>query len=134
MSIAPIKRSVEVKGAPAQAFELFATRMGEWWPKGKTVGKKPHAAIVLDPIPGGRWIERDQDGRETQWGKDFTFDPDLVTEVELTFAPVENGTLVTLEHRHLERFGAAAERVAGALSGGWSPRLDQFAAFANTHA
>ncbi len=151
MSIAPIKRSVQVKVAPARAFELFATRMGDWWPKGKTIGKKPAVAVTLDPVPGGKWVERDEDGVEAQWGKvlawepptrlllgwqlnsEFAFDPDLVTEVELTFAPVEGGTLVTLEHRQLERFGDAAERVAGQLAG-WLPRLADYAAFADDHA
>ena len=149
MSIAPIKRSVQVKVAPAQAFELFTARMGDWWPKGKTIGKRSHVAITVEPMPGGKWAERDDDGAEMQWGKvlaweppsrlllawqlnsEFVFDPDLVTEVELTFAPIEDGTLVSLEHRHLERFGDAAERVAASLAGGWSPRLENYAAFVN---
>lgn len=149
MSVAPINHAVQVKIAPAQAFDLFTTRMGNWWPKGKTVGKKPHVAIVIEPLAGGRWAERDEDGVETQWGKvlvwepptrlllawqlnsAFVFDPNLLTEVELTFSESAGGTLVTLEHRNLERFGDAAERLAGVLAGGWSPRLDQFAVFAN---
>ena len=149
MSIAPIKRSVQLTSAPDRAFDLFATRMGDWWPKGKTIGKKPAVAVTLDPAPGGKWAERDEDGVETQWGKvlaweppgrlllgwqlngDFAFDPDFITEVELTFAPNDGGTLVTLEHRNLERFGDAAERVAGQLGGGWAPRLEDYAAFAN---
>ena len=152
MSIAPIRRSVHVKAAPGRAFDLFATRMGDWWPKGKTIGKKPAVAVTLDPAPGGKWVERDEDGVETQWGKviaweppgrlllgwqlnsDFTFDPNFVTEVELTFEPKDGGTLVTLEHRNLERFGDAAERVTGQLGGGWTPRLGDFAVFANSHA
>ena len=152
MSIAPIKRSVQVKAAPARAFDLFATRMSDWWPGGKTIGKTPAIAVTLDPIPGGKWVERDEDGVETQWGKvlawepparlllgwqlnsGFTYDPDLVTEVELTFVPHDGGTLVTLEHRHLERFGDAAERVASQLADGWPSRLADYAAFANAHA
>jgi hypothetical protein len=42
MSIAPITRSVDVKAPPARAFELFATRMADWWPRGRTVAKQPH--------------------------------------------------------------------------------------------
>lgn len=149
MSIAPIIRAVQVKVSPAQAFDLFANHLGKWWPRGKTVGKKPHVAIVIEPLAGGRWAERDEDGVETQWGKvlawepparlllawqlnsEFVFDPGLLTEVELTFSESAGGTLVTLEHRNLERLGNAAERVAGVLAGGWPPRLDQFAVFAN---
>jgi uncharacterized protein YndB with AHSA1/START domain len=151
MSIAPIVRTVEVKAPPARAFELFATRMGDWWPRGRTVGKNPHAAIVVEPHAGGRWFERDADGEECHWGKVLAWEPpsrlllgwqlttawaydaDFVTEVELTFAPAEGGgTLVTLEHRDLERFGADAERHAASLGGGWPTLLADFARFADT--
>ena len=152
MSIAPIVKSVAVKAPPARAFELFAGQMERWWPKGKTVGKKPHVAIVLEPRVGGRWFERDAEGNETQWGKvlawepprrlllgwqlnsQWTYDPDFLTEVELTFAPVEGGgALVTLEHRNLERFGADAEKLAGQLGGGWPQILADFGAYADSH-
>ncbi len=150
MSIAPIVRTVQVKAPPARAFELFATRMADWWPKGRTVGKNPHEAIVVEPRAGGRWFERDAEGLEMQWGKvlaweppsrlllgwqlnsTFTYDPDLVTEVELTFAPADGGgTLVTLEHRDLERFGADAARIADQLGGGWPNFLALFVQFAD---
>src|SRR5205085_3767289 len=120
------------------AFDLFVTHMGEWWPKGHSIGKAPHVAVVVEPRTGGRWFERDADGRETHWGKvlaweppsrlllawqigsDWGFDPNLLTEVELTFEPARGGgTLVTLEHRDLERFGTDAVRHAGLLGGGW---------------
>ncbi len=61
----------------------------------------------------------------------FAYDPDLVTEVELTFAPLGSGARVTLEHRNLERFGADAERVTGLLGGGWPGFLGGYAAFAD---
>lgn len=149
MSISPISRIVEVKAPPETAFEIFTARMGDWWPQGRTLGAKPAVAIILEPRPGGRWAERDEDGMETRWGKvlaweppgrlllgwqlnsEFTYDPELLTEVELTFSPTATGTRVTLEHRHLERFGDAAERVAGQLAGGWMPRLQDYVDFLN---
>jgi uncharacterized protein YndB with AHSA1/START domain len=152
MSIAPIIRTVVVKAAPARAFELYLTHMEQWWPKGQTIGKSPHVAIVLEPRVGGRWFERDADGTETHWGKvlawepparlllgwqinsQWNYDPDFVTEVELTFAPAEGGgTLITLEHRNLERFGADAARHAERLGGGWPKHLAQFVEYANAH-
>jgi hypothetical protein len=54
MSIAPIVHSVDVRAAPARAFELFAGRMGDWWPRGRTIGAGPHAEIVVEPREGGR--------------------------------------------------------------------------------
>jgi uncharacterized protein YndB with AHSA1/START domain len=150
MTIAPIVRTIQVKAAPARAFELFATRMSDWWPRGKTIGKAPHATIVAEPRAGGRWFERDAEGRETQWGQvlawepparlllgwqincEWGYDPKLLTEVELTFAPAAGGgTLVTLEHRNLERFGVDALRHVEKLGGGWPSRLAEFAHFAD---
>ena len=152
MSIAPIVRSVRTKAPPERAFQLFATRIADWWPKGRTIGAQPHVTIEIEPHPGGRWYERDAEGHETRWGTvkayeppvrlllawqikpDWTFDPDFATEVEVTFAPAEDGgTLVTLEHRHLERFGAAAQDQAEKLGGGWPKFLGLFADFADTH-
>jgi uncharacterized protein YndB with AHSA1/START domain len=40
---------------------------------------------------------------------DWKFDPDLLTEVEVTFTAEGDGARVNLEHRHLERMGEHAE-------------------------
>jgi len=152
MTIAPVVREVDVKCAPARAFELFTTRMAGWWPKGMTIGKEPFAEIVLEPYVGGLWLERDAQGDETRWGEvlawdpphgfvlawrinaQFNYDPDFITEVELTFtANADGGAKVRLEHRKLENFGADAERLAGMLGGGWPTHLANFAEYAATH-
>ena len=152
MSIAPVVKSVTVKVSPERAFELFAAHMGRWWPVGKTVGKSPHVEIVIESRAGGRWFERDAEGVETNWGKvlaweppkrlllgwqldsRFSYNPDLLTEVELTFAAAKGGgSIVTLEHRNLERFGADAEKVAGQISVGWARFLADFARYADAH-
>jgi uncharacterized protein YndB with AHSA1/START domain len=148
--IAPIVQTVEVRAAPARAFEVFTARMGEWWPQGMTIGAKPHVAVVVEPRRGGRWFERDEDGAEADWGKVLAWeppsrlllawqinsrwahDPAFETEVELTFAPRHGGgTLVTLEHRNLERFGADAAAHAAQLRGGWPGLVAAFAALAD---
>ena len=148
MSIDPIRHIVVVKAPPARAFELFAAHMDHWWPRG--IGEKPHVAIVVEPWTEGRWFERDADGNETHWGKvlaweppsrlllawqitsQWTYDTELLTEVELTFAALDGGgTRVTLEHRHLERFGRDAAQHVERLDGGWPKRLAEFAHFAD---
>ncbi len=153
MSIAPIRHVIDVKGTPEQAFTLFASRMGDWWPKDKTPGDTPMADIVMEPRTGGRFYEIDAQGAQHQWGtvlvwnppgqlligwqlgNDWRFDPDLVTEVELTFEPAGEGrTRVTLEHRHLERFGDNAEKRRAELNGGWPSRLADYTAFTETNA
>ena len=104
----------------------------------KLIGKSPFVEIVIEPRAGGRWFERDAEGIDTNWGKviawepptrlllgwqldsRFAYNPDLLTEVELTFAPAAaGGAVVTLEHRNLERFGDDAEKIAAQLGGGW---------------
>lgn len=148
MTIAPIVRSVTVKAPPARAFAVFTGSIAKWWPTGQTIGARPHVDIIIEPHGGGRWFERSADGVETEWGRvlaweppnrlllawqigaDFKYDASLETEVELTFVAKADGTLVTLEHRNLERFGAAAESMATTLGGGWPKFLQLFADFA----
>jgi uncharacterized protein YndB with AHSA1/START domain len=149
MTIAPIKQTVSVKLPPDRAFQVFTARMGEWWPRGKTIGKDPHRIVVVEPRADGRWYEEDEAGKQCEWGKvidwdpphrlllawqldaSFSYDPELETEVLITFETEGTGTRVQLEHRNLERFGPSAERVAGQLAGGWPSRLQDFVDFAN---
>jgi uncharacterized protein YndB with AHSA1/START domain len=151
MTIAPVIKTVDVRCPPARAFELFTGRMAAWWPATHHIGGASFAAIVIEPLAGGRWFERDAAGVETQWGKvlawgppgrvllawqlnaDWKYDPDLETELEITFAPVGAGTRVRLEHRNLERFGDSAERIAEMLRGGWPTIAEGFASFADQH-
>jgi len=150
MTIAPIRHATRVKAPPAKAFEIFTGQIGRWWPQGHGVGAQPLVEVVIEPGVGGRWFERDADGRETQWGRvldwdppgrivlawqlnrEKRFDPDLVTEVELTFSPATGGgTDVKLEHRNLERFGQDADQWLASIGGGWAQKLSEFAAFAD---
>ena len=153
MTISPVVRTVEVKAPPARAYELFVARITDWWPKGTTVSKAPHEAIVVEPKAGGAWFERDADGKVTPWGKvlvweppsrlvlgwqlnsRFAYDPDFLTEVEVSFAATSGGgTRVTLEHRDLERFGADAETVAEQIGRGWPARLTDYARYTDSQA
>lgn len=148
MSIAPIVQTVTVKPPPPRAFELFVTRMQDWWTKGRTIGKSPHVAIVAEPRAGGRWYETDAQGVETDWGRvlawepprrllfawqinsRFTYDPQVTTEVELTFTPAEGGgTVVRLEHRNLEGLGVDAAATSDLLRNGWPGVLGGYAEF-----
>ncbi len=148
---APVRKTVRVKAPPARAFQVFASRMGDWWPKSHSVGASPQADVIIEPRAGGRWYERGADGSECQWGRvlaweppsrlllawqldaDWTFDPELVTEVELRFIAEGAGMArVELEHRLLERMGARAEEVRASVDSprGWSGILEGYAAVA----
>jgi hypothetical protein len=56
------------------------------------------------------------------WDASWQYDPALLTEVEVRFTEVgPRQTRVELEHRDLDRFGAARDEVRSALDseGGW---------------
>jgi uncharacterized protein YndB with AHSA1/START domain len=144
---APVRKSIFVDALPNHAFEVFTSGIGRWWPKSHKIGDAELDRPVIEPREGGRWYERDVDGSECDLGKvlvwdpparlvliwqltaEFTFDPDLVTEVEVQFAAEGSGTRVDLEHRHLERLGETADKLREAVDapGGWSGLLELYA-------
>ncbi len=152
ITAAPVRKQVRVKLGPDAAFDLFATRMDAWWPRDKTVNPETQLAlVVLEPFAGGRWFERGVNGAECEWGRvlvwepgrrlvldwqlsaNYAYDPELHTEVEVTFTAESGGTVVDLEHRNIENFGPRhAEMRAGIDSeGGWTGIMADFAAKAN---
>ena len=150
---APVRKTLQVKASQTRAFEVFTAGFGRWWPASHSIAKSPQKDAIIEPRLGGRWYERGEDGSECDWGRvlvwepparlvlswqlsaQWKYDPDLLTEVELTFAPAAGGgTLVTLEHRNLERFGADASRQAEQLNGGWPTRLADLGRYIDSHA
>lgn len=157
MTVAPVRKQIVVDAPQERAFRVFTTRMDLWWPPSHHIGKSPLAKVVLEAQPQGRWYEIGEDGARCDWGHviaweppgriilawqidaDWKFDPDLVTEVEITFIPEgANRTRVELEHRDLERFGAAAAAVRESIGAddGWLLILNRFgaAAISGAHA
>lgn len=148
MTITPITQSVTVNAPPARCFELFTSRMGDWWPKDQTLSKGPYKTLVIEPKAGGRWYETDSTDKVLQWGNvldwepphrlllawrlnsSFAYDPTLMTEVEITFKAAGAGkTQMTLEHRDLEKLGKDAEKFTAMLAGGWAGHLKTVAKF-----
>jgi len=144
-----VRHSVLVPLDRDAAFELFADRFGEWWPKeSHHILESPAAEAVLEPRDGGRWYERSEDGEECDWGRvvevdrpnrilltwqltpEWKFDPDEAnaTHVEVTFEPEDGGTRVTLEHRGFEVHGeaGAAMRESVGGEGGWAALMDLY--------
>jgi len=149
MTIAPIRRTIEVAVPPERAFALFTGRMHDWWPLGHSISDDPRVDIRMESHVDGWWGQIGERGTRVQWGKvlaweppgrlllawqidaQWQFDPDLVTELELTFTPAATNTLVTLEHRNLERFGESAEKMAEQLRNGWPAVVQQYGDFAD---
>lgn len=143
-----VHKTVTVPLPPARAFDLFTARMTEFWPREHSIGSSAQERVVVESRAGGRWYERGVDGSECEWGRvghwqppekvvllwqlgaDWTYDPAVATEVEVTFTEVEPGrTRVDLRHRHLERYGDQAGAMYAAFDsdGGWTGILTSFA-------
>ena len=147
-TIDSIRRQVVVETSQRRAFEVFTAGMTGWWPPDHHIGSAPIEEIVIEPREGGRWYTRHTDGSETstgfvstwdpperlvltwQIGADWTYDPKLITSVELRFvAEAPARTRVELEHRDLERFGPDAERMRQTFAGpeAWNRTLAVYA-------
>jgi uncharacterized protein YndB with AHSA1/START domain len=146
-SIAPVHTSVTVDVSREHAFTVFTQRFDAWWPRSHHIGDVPLDQVRLEPRAGGRWYEVRTDGSESEWGKvltwdppgrlvlawqlnaTFTYDPDFLTEVEVTFTEVgPSRTQVVLEHRNLESYGERSEELRDSLGGrgGWPSLLGEF--------
>jgi uncharacterized protein YndB with AHSA1/START domain len=145
-----VTHSVLVPLDPEAAFELFADRFGDWWPKDSHhIADADAADVCLEPRAGGRWYERAEDGSECEWGSvlevdrpnrillawqltpEFRYDPDAekATQVEVSFVAEENsGTRVTLVHSGFEVHGEAGAAMRDSVGGdgGWATLMDLY--------
>ncbi len=154
-SAVEVFRSMSVPLSQARAFELFTTRMTEFWPKEHSIGVSELAEVVIEPQSGGRWFERGVDGSECQWGRvsawepprkvvllwqigaDWQFDPEFETEVEVTFSSEgPDRSRLDLQHRNLQRYGANTEQMRTIFDdpAGWTATLAGFAELAGAQA
>ena len=128
-----IRKTVLVDFAPAEAFELFTTRIASWWPVGThSYGGDEVTDVVLEPRAGGRLYEVTETG-EQDWGSVLAWEPpDRLlldwqigeargTEVEVRFSPEGPGTRVELEHR-----GFSADDPRDRYENGWDIVLAPF--------
>jgi len=147
---AVVRKTIRVRVPAERAFSVFVEHMGSWWPPAHHIGTEPFQAIVVEPQVGGRWFERDRQGKECFWGQvlawnpphlvtlswhlgpDWKFNPDLAkaSEVEVSFiAEGPSTTLVQLVHSKLERHGEGYEQMRTLLDGpdAWTLTLAAFA-------
>ena len=122
MTLAPICREILVSTLPDRAFALFTSHIGRWWPLRDS---SVFGADALVAFEGDRLVERS--GSEVSvWAEVLEWDPPRklqlrwhpgrdatrATDVCVTFAAHEDGTMVTLVHDGWERVedpAAAAE-------------------------
>jgi uncharacterized protein YndB with AHSA1/START domain len=131
-----IRKTVLVDFAPAEAFELFTTRISSWWPTTTHSYAGDNVKdVVFEPHVGGSLYEVTDEGT-TPWGRITAWEPPhrLVmewligncagTEVEVRFSPEGPGARVELEHRGWERLADPSGR--DGYSGGWDVVLAPF--------
>lgn len=135
---------------PATAFAAFTEEIEMWWrPRVKRLFRQDRAGVMkFEPGPGGRLIEVHDDapgepfevGRVLAWvpgqrvmfeWRQGDFGPNDVTEVDVRFEAVKNGTRVTLEHRgwdklpanHPARHGYTGDAFASMIGLRWADLL-----------
>jgi uncharacterized protein YndB with AHSA1/START domain len=146
---APIRKTLRVKASRQKAFDTFVA-MGGWWMKSHSLTASGQKDVIIEPRAGGRWYEIANDGSEQLWGRvvayeaparlhliwalnaDWTYDPDFETNVEVSFAEEGDHTIVTFEHRDLDRFGEQAQPTRDSMDGGWGELLDGYRRQAET--
>jgi uncharacterized protein YndB with AHSA1/START domain len=148
-TVPDISGKITVSVPVEQAFQVFTSSFGTWWPREYHIGQAEMAEAILEPGEGGRWYERGTDGSECDWGRvlvweppqrlvvtwqingEWQYDPDPghASEIEVRFTAEGPGrTVVELEHRLLGRL-AGGDVIRGTIlgGGGWGAILEQFA-------
>jgi uncharacterized protein YndB with AHSA1/START domain len=144
---AAIRKTIEVRAPIDRAFDVFASRIGDWWHKEHSIARSTtQADVIIEPREGGRWYEVGADGSEHEWGRvisydrprrlvlawqltrEFNYDPDFETTIQVDFEERDGITVVNFEHRDLERMGADAVETFESMDGGWGFLLDLFKA------
>lgn len=139
MTVGPIRREIVVSAVPDRAFALFTAHIGRWWPLRDF---SVFGADALVAFEGDRLVER-SGSQESVWAEVLEWDPPLnlrlrwhpgrdaarATDVHVSFAAHDDGTLVTLMHGGWERVEDPAV-AAEEYGRGWPAVLGTFAGWA----
>ena len=146
-----VRTAVTVPVSAQRAFEVFSEGLSGWWLKEYTwSGPQTLVDIGIEPRDGGMAYEIGPFGFRCDWGRVLTWDPPhrlrltwqigadrapvpdpaRASELEVTFAPSGQNTLVTVDHRHFDRHGDDAEGYRKALTAGWRELISRYAALA----
>jgi uncharacterized protein YciI len=135
-NVPPIRREVLVDADPDTAFEVFTTRIANWWPVAEHSVYGAGSTVAFD---GGQIVERAADGATSLWGTVTRWEPpaalafswhpgkaaDRASQVQVTFAAADGQTLVTLEHTGWEALDDPAAARAE-YDHGWPHVLDRY--------
>ncbi|SEF18400.1 SRPBCC domain-containing protein [Jiangella alba] len=137
-SVPPLRREIVVAATPDVAFDVFTSGIGRWWPLAELSvhGERAGSVAFVD----GVIVERSDTGEEAVWGTVTRWEPpgeiafswhpgrpaDVAGLVEVGFAAVEGGTLVTLRHSGWESYADPAAARAE-YDHGWPTVLGRYA-------
>lgn len=145
-----VRSSIVVDASIARAFRVFTEDFDRIKPREHNMLGVAIAQTVFEPRAGGRIFDRGVDGSECHWARVLAYEPpnrvvfswdispnwqletdlEKASEVEVRFvAESPERTRVELEHRHLDRHGAAWAGLRDGISGdeGWPLYLQRFA-------
>lgn len=140
-TLEPLVKAVTVPLGSEQAFDLFTTRIGEWWPLAThSVALDRAVSAHVETYVGGRLYEIAEDGTEHEWGRiteyvagtsiAFSWYPGLdegeSTHVSVRFNAVADGTEVTVTHIGWEARGNQAAAMRTQYDTGWDYVLGKY--------
>jgi uncharacterized protein YndB with AHSA1/START domain len=133
--------SFEVACSVEHAFELWTSRIDNWWPADHTVSGSADADVFMQGGVGGRIFERTSEGVEHEWGEITAWEPPSLlgyvwhigrerssaTEVQIRFvAQGPTSTRIEIEHSGWDRFGSEASEMRDRNQIGWRTVVPHF--------
>ena len=140
--VPPVRQSIEVPLQTPEAFELFTSRIAEWWPYKTHFSRGPVDTLIFETRLGGELKEVCSDGVVATYGKVLAWEPPRrvvikwmvsperwpPTEVEVRFTPTAAGCRLDLEHRGFESYGDEdGPKQRNSYANGWPGVLALFA-------
>jgi hypothetical protein len=141
VTVEPLRLDFEIDCPAAHAFEVWTTRLSNWWPRGHSASGRDDTVVTLEPRLGGRIFEQAPDGTQVDWGEITAWNPPHrlgylwhigrdrtdATDVELTFVDLGDGTTrLEIVHSGWDRLGATGPAWRDANTVGWSAVVPDF--------
>jgi hypothetical protein len=139
-----LTRTIALACPVGHAFDVFTRHVDLWWPRAHR--RTTEATMVLEPVLGGRLLERAPNGEEWVIGRLTRFErpealgfdwfpgsPLAPTAVTIAFAGSATGTEIRIVHRAISEGALAAwpDKVA-LFARGWDTILPALEAFIKT--
>jgi uncharacterized protein YndB with AHSA1/START domain len=146
-TVEPLQDMVTVDLAPDDAFQLFTTGFGSWWPA-EFSWSQPELlqSIGMDCRQGGMLFETGPHGFRIDWGRITSWnpssslrflwqisadrvpvpDPNEASVVTVTFTPTDEGARVEVTHDEWGRHGDGAQTYRDGFKQAWPMALDRY--------